>query len=107
MNNGRVANICRDIYTSAVEDPLSSSTRTQLQTGDTPVLSADKIHVLSNENVDADFRVLSAKYYVDAKTQTLEATLKLGHGQPLLADYLYVLRSKTDSLSRYKIGRLV
>ena len=57
--------------------------------------------------MDADFRVLSAEYYVDARTQTLEVTLKLGHEQPLLADYLYVLRSKTDSLSRYKMGRLV
>lgn len=63
--------------------------------------------ILSNENVDVDFRVLSAEYYVDAKRQTVEITLKLGHKQPLLADYLYVLRSKTDSLSRYRIGSLV
>ena len=46
---------------------------------------------------------LSVEYYVDAKTQTLEITLKLGREQSLLADYLYALRSKTDSLSRHKI----
>jgi len=53
--------------------------------GDTPVLSADKIHVtLPNENVDLDFHVLSVEYYVGAKTQALEITLKLGREQPLL-----------------------
>jgi hypothetical protein len=81
---------------------------TVIDYGDTPILAGDKIHVtLLNENVDVDFRVLSAEYYVDAKTQTLEITLKLGREQPLLADYLYALRSKTDSLSRHKIARLI
>jgi len=76
--------------------------------GDTPVLSADKIHVtLPNKNVNLDFHVLSVEYYVDARTQALELTLKLGRERPLLADYLYALRSKTDSLSRHKIARLV
>jgi len=76
--------------------------------GGTPVLSADKIHVtLPNENVDLDFRVLSVEYYVDGKMQALELTLKLGRERPLLADYLYALWSKTDSLSRHKIARLV
>jgi len=47
--------------------------------GDTPVLSADKIHVvLPNENVNLDFRVLGVEYYVDGKMQALELTLKLG-----------------------------
>jgi len=59
------------------------------------------------ENVDSDFRVLSVEYYVGAKTQALEITLKLGREQPLLADYLYALRSKTNSLSRHKIARLI
>lgn len=72
----------------------------------TPILPGDKIHVtLPNENVDADFRILSVEYHVDAKTQTLEITLELGREQPLLADYLYALRSKTDHLSRHKIAR--
>lgn len=76
--------------------------------GDTPILAGDKIHVtLPNENADADFRLLRVEYYVNAKTQTMETTLKLGREQPLLADYLYALRSKTNSLSRHKIARLI
>ena len=76
--------------------------------GDTPVLSADKIHVvLPNENVDLDFRVLNVEYYADGKMQALELTLKLGRERPLLAGYLYAFWSKTDSLSRHKIARLV
>jgi hypothetical protein len=81
---------------------------TVIDYGDAPILSGDKIHViLPNENVDSDFRVLSVEYNVDARTQTLEVTLKLGRERPLLADYLYALRSKTDSLSRHKIARLI
>jgi hypothetical protein len=79
---------------------------TAIDYGNTPLLPGDKIHVsLPNENVDADFRILSVEYHVDAKTQTLEITLELGREQPLLADYLYALRSKTDHLSRHKIAR--
>jgi hypothetical protein len=81
---------------------------TVIDYGNTPLLPGDKIHVtLPNENVDADFRIESVEYYVDAKTQTLEVTLELGREQPLLADYLYALRSKTDHVSRYKIARLM
>ena len=81
---------------------------TVIDYGNTPLLPGDKIHVtLPNENVDADFRILSAEYYVDAKTQTLEIVLELGREKPLLADYLYALRSKTDHLSRYKAARLI
>ncbi|MEM3699851.1 MAG: hypothetical protein QXL57_03155 [Candidatus Bathyarchaeia archaeon] len=76
--------------------------------GNTPLLPGDKIHVtLPNENVDADFRLESVEYRVDAKTQTLEITLELGRETPLLADYLCALRSKTDHVSRYKIARLI
>jgi len=76
--------------------------------GNTPLLPGDKIHVtLPNENVDADFRILSVEYYVDARTQTLEITLELGREQLLLADYLFALRSKMDHLSRYKVARLI
>jgi hypothetical protein len=76
--------------------------------GSTPILAGDKVHVvLPNENVDADFRVLSVEYVADARTQTLELSLELGREQPLLADYLFALRSKTDSLSRYKVARLI
>jgi len=78
---------------------------TVIDYGNTPLLPGDKIHVtLPNENVDADFRILSAEYHVDAKTQTLEITLELGRETPLLADYLYALRAKTDHLSRHKIA---
>jgi hypothetical protein len=79
---------------------------TVIDYGNTPLLPGDKIHVtIPNENIDADFRILSVEYHVDAKTQTLETTLELGREPPLLADYLYALRSKTDHLSRHKIAR--
>jgi len=81
---------------------------TAIDYGSTPLLPGDKIRVkLPNENVDADFRILSVEYYVDAKSQTLETTLELGREQSMLADYLYALRSKTDHLSRHKIAKVV
>jgi hypothetical protein len=71
------------------------------------LLAGDTVHVaLPNEGVDEDFRVLSAEYYVDARTQTLETVLELGREKPLLADYMFRLKSKTDSLSRYKVARV-
>jgi hypothetical protein len=79
---------------------------TVIDYGNAPLLPGDKIHVtLPNENIDADFRILSAEYRVDAKSQTLEVTLELGRETPFLADYLYALRSKTDHLSRHKVAR--
>jgi len=82
---------------------------TVLDYGINPLLSGDKIHVtLPNENVDADFRVESVEYYVDAKSQTLEITLELGKVPPLLADYLYGLRATTvtvEKLARTKLGK--
>jgi hypothetical protein len=76
--------------------------------GDTPLLPGDKIHVvLPNEGVDADFRIESVEYHVDAKTQSLEVTLELGREAPLLADYLYALKSKTEHLSRCKASAVV
>ena len=75
--------------------------------GTTPLLPGDKVHVaLPNEGVDGDFRILNAEYNIDAKTQTLETLLELGREQPLLADYMFSLKSKTDSLSRYKLARV-
>ena len=75
--------------------------------GNTPILAGDKIHVvLPNEIVGSDFRVINVEYRLVAETQTLETTLELGKEPPLLADYLYALRSKTGSLARYKIGRI-
>jgi hypothetical protein len=64
------------------------------------------VHVaLPNEGGDGDFRVLSTEYHVDAMTQTLETVLELGREKPLLADYMFRLKRKTDSLSRYKLAR--
>jgi hypothetical protein len=90
------------------KDPAESLTvrSTVLDYGGSPVLAGDKVHVaLPNEGVDAYFRVLSVEYNVDAGTQTLETVLELGKEAPLLADYVYALRSKTDSLSRHKTAK--
>jgi len=51
---------------------------TVMDYGATPLLAGDKAHVeLPNEGVDGDFRILSAEYFADAKTQTLETVLEL------------------------------
>jgi len=69
------------------------------------ILPGDKIHVtLPNENIDADYRIISAEYHVIAAEQTLELTLELGRETPLLADYLYALKSKSSALARTKAG---
>jgi len=88
-----------------LKDPAETLTvqSTVLDYGASPILAGDKIHVtLPNEGVDSDFRVQSVEYHVDGKTQTLEATLQLGKEKPLLADYVYALRSQTNHLSRHK-----
>ncbi|MBT0160211.1 hypothetical protein G4O51_09525 [Candidatus Bathyarchaeota archaeon A05DMB-2] len=93
-----------------LKDPAEYLTirSTVIDYGATPLLPGDKINVvLPNENVNAYFRILSVEYFVDAKTQTLEITLELGRETPLLADYLYALRSKTDHLSRHKVARMI
>jgi hypothetical protein len=91
-----------------LKDPAESLTvrSAVIDYGNTPILPGDKINmVLPNENVNADFRILSVEYFVDAKTQTLEITLELGREIPLLADYMYALRSKIGHVSRYKKAR--
>jgi hypothetical protein len=101
----RAKAVLNNLKDSAEYLTISSTT---IDYGNTPLLAGDKVHVtLPNENVGADFRILSVEYHVDAKTQTLEITLELGREQPLLADYLYALRSKTDHLSRHKIARMI
>jgi len=71
-----------------------------------PILPGDKIHVtLPNENIDADYRIISVEYRATAAEQTLEVTLELGKETPLLADYLYALRSKSSALARTKAGK--
>lgn len=91
-----------------LENPAESITvrSTVIDYGTDALLSGDKIHViLPNEEIDADYRIISVEYRVNAATQTLEVILELGKEAPLLADYLYTLRSRSDSLSRYKRGQ--
>jgi hypothetical protein len=79
---------------------------TVLDYGTDVLLPGDKIHVtLPNENVDANYRIISVEYRVNAASQTLEIILELGKETPLLADYLYTLQSRSSSLSRYKRGQ--
>jgi hypothetical protein len=74
--------------------------------GNTPLYPADMIAVaLPNENVNGNFRILSAEYHVKAETGVLEVTLELGREKALLADYVYALRSKVDHVNRYKTAR--
>jgi len=90
-----------------LKDPAEYITvkSTVIDYGTDRLLPGDKIHVtLPNENIDGDYRIVSVEYRVVAATQTLEVTLELGKETPLLADYLYKLRSKSDSLARYKRG---
>lgn len=94
---------------ASMKDPAESLTikSTVIDYGANPILAGDTIHVtLPNEHVDADFRVLSAEYNVDGAAQTLEITLELGRQKPMLADYVYALRSKTSALSRYKVAKV-
>ena len=93
---------------ASLKDPAESLTlrSTVVDYGDSPLLPGDTVHVtLPNEGVNGDFRILSVEYQVDAKTQTLETALELGREAPLLADYVFALRSKMDHLSRYKTAR--
>lgn len=96
---------------SYLKDPAECAEifSTVIDYGNNPLLPGDKIPlVMPNENVNSNFRISSGvEYIVVPKTQTLEITMKLGRQQPLLADYLYTLRSKTDHLSRHKIARLI
>jgi hypothetical protein len=94
---------------ASLKDPAEQLTlrSTVVDYGNTPLLPGDKVHVtLPNEGVDGDFRISSAEYNVDAKTQVLETMMELGREKPLLADYMFSLKSKTDSLSRYKLARV-
>jgi len=92
-----------DYYRSPAEQLTIRST--VIDYGSTPILAGDRVYVsLPNEGMSGYFRVEGVEYHVDAKNQTLEVTLKLGKEAPLLADYLYALKSRTDHLSRYKAG---
>ena len=91
-------------YSSPVENLVVDST--VIDYGTSPLLAADNIHAtLPNENVDEDFRTDYIEYSFDADTQTLQIMLSLGHEKPLLADYIYALRSKLKQVSKYKISK--
>ena len=80
---------------------------TVIDYGNTPLFAADMIPVvLPNENINGNFRILSAEYHVKAETGELEISLELGREKSLLADYVYALRSKVDRVNRYKVARL-
>ncbi|MGQ9565604.1 MAG: hypothetical protein ACUVT5_03545, partial [Candidatus Bathyarchaeales archaeon] len=69
------------------------------------LMPGDNIHVtLPNENVDADFRILTVEYNLYGKEQTLEITLELGKEPSLLSSFVANLWSKTENLARYKAG---
>jgi hypothetical protein len=92
-----------------MKDPFEYITlkSTVIDYGATALFAADMIAVvLPNENVNGNFRILSAEYRVKAETGDLEVSLELGREKSLLADYVYALRSKVDRVNRYKVGRL-
>jgi len=107
-NDGECTSRAKALLASLKDSAEQLTVRsTVVDYGATPLLPGDKVHVaLPNEGVDGHFRILSVEYYVDAKTQTLETLLELGREQPMLADYMFSLKSKTDSLSRYKLARV-
>lgn len=84
-------------------------TSTIVEYENSPILAADTVNIiLPNENINGNYRVETAEYYVDAKNQTLQLTLELGKVPPQLADYMYGLRRFTvnvENLSRTKLGK--
>jgi len=73
--------------------------------GTTPILAADKIHVtIPNENIDSDYRIISAEYRASGKEQTLEVELELAREPLLLADFIYGFRKSIQKLDKYKAG---
>jgi len=69
------------------------------------LVPGDVVHVsLPNENIDADYRILTVEYSLIGKEQTLEITLELGKEPSQLVTVMSDLRSKTESLARNKAG---
>ena len=92
-----------------MKDPFEyiKAKSTVIDYGNNPLYPADMIAVaLPNENVNGNFRILSAEYHVQAESGVLDVTLELGREKSLLADYVYALRSKVDHVNRYKVARL-
>jgi hypothetical protein len=93
---------------ASMKDPAEYITlkSTVIDYGNSPLFPADTIQlVLPNENINGNFRILSAEYRIKPETGELEVTLELGREKALLADYVYALRSKVNHLNRYKTAR--
>jgi hypothetical protein len=79
---------------------------TVIDYGLTPILAADKTHItLPNENVDADYPIISAEYKLNGENQTLEVELDLVKEPLLYADFIYGFRKAIQKLDKYKSGR--
>jgi len=96
-----------DFFKSPAEYIVAKST--VLDYGATPILAGDKIPLeLPNENVNGDYPIETAEYTLYAETQTLEVVLELEKVPPMIADYLYGLRTTTvnvEKLARTKLGK--
>jgi hypothetical protein len=91
-----------------MKDPAESLTvsSTVIDFGSSPILAADMVSAeLPNENVDADFRVISVEYRVMPSSNELEVVLELGRESTLLADYVYALKSKVSKVNKYKVSK--
>jgi len=79
---------------------------TVIDFGTTPILGGDKTHIiLPNENVDADYPIISAEYKLNGENQTLDVDLELAKEPQLLADFIYGFRKSIQKLDKYKSGR--
>jgi hypothetical protein len=78
---------------------------TVIDYGTTPILAADKCHiVLPNENVDADYPLRAVDYRFNPAEATLEIELQLEKEPLLLADFIYGFRKSIQKLDKYKVG---
>lgn len=72
-----------------------------LDYGSDRLQAGDKIPVvLPNENVNSTFRIDSVDLFARARDQSLTIILHLGKQKPLLADYLYGLKSEGTTLEK-------
>ncbi|MEM2975852.1 MAG: hypothetical protein QW821_05490, partial [Candidatus Bathyarchaeia archaeon] len=91
-------------YLGSPAEHLTINT-TVLDYGNNWLLPGDKIHVtLPNEDINADYRILSVEFQARSREQTLEMTLELGKEPPKIVNLLSNLCSEMNSLARYKAG---
>jgi hypothetical protein len=101
----RRASALLDYYRNPVETIVAKSS--VLDPANNRFLPGDKITVsLPKENIsNAVYRIESVEHYFNGKDNEWITTLTLGKMQPLLADYLYSLRVKTDVLAKLKLAK--